>query len=56
MEQVIFDAVVDVGNLADVKLPVGLLEVFLQLAPAIHHLLQSLPVVQVTCVYTHTRK
>ena len=46
MEEVIFDAVVDIRDLADVEVSTLELEVFLQLAPAVHHQLKCLLMVQ----------
>lgn len=46
VQEVVFNAVIDIRDLADVKLPVLQLEVLLQLAPAIHHQLQCLLVIQ----------
>ena len=48
MKEVIFDAVVDVRYLADIKLVVSQFEVFPQLSPSIDHRLNGLIPVQWT--------
>ena len=55
--EVILDAVVDVRDLADLKLPALQLEVFLQLGPAANQQLPGLTVVQgEVCNRTHGSK
>ena len=54
--QVVLDAVVDVGDLADLKLPALQLEVLLQLRPAPDQQLPRLPVVQRQVCGVHSQR
>ena len=66
MKEIILDAVIDIGDLADVKPSIFQLEVLEQFGPSVDHHLHGLPMIQpdyqgvkvhqITHTHTNTRK